>query len=333
MKRDTLDRLDRQLLHALELDGRAPFSKIAEVLRVSDQTIARRYRRLCTTAHVRVLGVVNDSLLQRRNWILRLQVAATAAEQLAETLARRPDTAYILLISGGAEIVCSMQPFGESAREDPLLEQLHRTPRITSVTTHCVLHNFYCGDLGWVEKTPALEPTQVAALTPPTPNRDDSVRLDAIDDVLLSALQRDGRAALSELQSAAGISESAARRRIDTLRHCGILHFDVQYNPSILGRHTQAMLWLTVTPSKLHEVGAALAHHPEVIFAAAITGQANLAVNAIFSSINELYSYLTDQIGALPGILATETSLVLRKTKQLAYEPRTAHSRNTTSHV
>jgi DNA-binding Lrp family transcriptional regulator len=41
-----IDRLDRQLLHALQIDGRAPFRRLASVLGASEQTVARRYRRL-----------------------------------------------------------------------------------------------------------------------------------------------------------------------------------------------------------------------------------------------------------------------------------------------
>ncbi len=36
------DDLDRGLIHALHIDGRAPFSRIAAVLGVSAQTVARR---------------------------------------------------------------------------------------------------------------------------------------------------------------------------------------------------------------------------------------------------------------------------------------------------
>ena len=50
------DQLDRQLLQALQLNGRAPFSRIAEVLEVSDQTIARRYSKLRSTCALRVLA-------------------------------------------------------------------------------------------------------------------------------------------------------------------------------------------------------------------------------------------------------------------------------------
>ena len=39
-----MDDLDRQLVQCLAADGRASFSAIAEVLGVSDQTVARRYK-------------------------------------------------------------------------------------------------------------------------------------------------------------------------------------------------------------------------------------------------------------------------------------------------
>jgi hypothetical protein len=41
----TLDTLDEQLIHALQVDGRASFNQIAAVLGASDRTVARRYHR------------------------------------------------------------------------------------------------------------------------------------------------------------------------------------------------------------------------------------------------------------------------------------------------
>jgi hypothetical protein len=105
-----LDPLDLQVLHALQLNGRAPFSRIATVLGVSDQTVARRYRHLRTTANVRVLGMTDESLLGQQNWIVRLHCVPDVAEQLADALAKRPDTLYVSLMSGGTEVFCGMKP-------------------------------------------------------------------------------------------------------------------------------------------------------------------------------------------------------------------------------
>ena len=43
---ESLDDLDRRLLHALHLDGRVSFRTLAAVLGVSDQTVSRRYSAL-----------------------------------------------------------------------------------------------------------------------------------------------------------------------------------------------------------------------------------------------------------------------------------------------
>src|ERR1700761_281090 len=60
------DPLDVQLVYALQLDGRAPFSVIGDVLGVPDQTIARRYNRLRSSGLLRVRGLVEPDLLRPR---------------------------------------------------------------------------------------------------------------------------------------------------------------------------------------------------------------------------------------------------------------------------
>src|SRR4051794_58889 len=76
-----LDALDFRLLHALQLDGRAPFSKIADVLGVSDRTVARRFGRLSATGTARVAGVANSYRTGHAEWLVRLRVrpSGTAA--------------------------------------------------------------------------------------------------------------------------------------------------------------------------------------------------------------------------------------------------------------
>ncbi|MEV0643345.1 Lrp/AsnC family transcriptional regulator [Streptomyces sp. NPDC050619] len=318
----TLDPLDLRILQALQLDGRAPFSSIAAVLGVSDQTVARRYRRLRNTVNVRVLGMTDDNRLGRQSWIVRMHCTPDVAEQLADALAKRPDTLYVNLISGGTEIVCGMKPRSRKERDDLLFDRLQRTRQISTVTVHCLLHSFYGGSLGWLNKSNALTPDQEAALRVPAPvPLDAPVTLDAADESLLAMLRRDGRATLTELQKATDQSESAVKRRLETLRSTGVLYFDVQHDHEPLGQGVNAMLWLTVAPRALADVGRSLATHPEVHFASATTGQANIVVSVHFRSPHELYTYLSEKIGALDGIQAVESALVLRQVKQLSYEP------------
>ncbi|MFF3332955.1 Lrp/AsnC family transcriptional regulator [Streptomyces sp. NPDC002888] len=317
-----LDPLDLQLLQALQLDGCAPFSRIATVLGVSDQTVARRYRRLRKIVNVRVLGMPDENRLGRQSWIVRLHCTPDVAEQLADALAKRPDTLYVTLTSGGTEVICGMKPRSRKERDELLFDRLQRTRQIVSVTAHCLLYPFYGGSLGWLSKSNALTPDQQAALRLPAPEPfDGPVTLDAADEALLAVLRRDGRATLTDLQKSTGQSESAVKRRLDTLRSTGVLYFDVQYDQEPLGQDVSAMLWLTVAPRALADVGHSIASHPEVRFASATTGQANIVVAAHFRSSDQLYTYLSEKIGALDGIQAVETALILRQVKQLTYEP------------
>ncbi|MFF4397265.1 Lrp/AsnC family transcriptional regulator [Streptomyces sp. NPDC001480] len=322
MRAQPPDPLDLKLLQALQLDGRAPFNQIADVLGVSDQTVARRFRRLRSTIHLRVLGITDESRLGRSTWLLRLRCIPDTAEQLASALARRPDTAYVSVISGGTEVMCAMKPRTRQERDELLLDRLQRTPRVTSVSAHCLLHQFYGGPVGWLSKIDALSPDEQAALSPPPVDPGtDTVVLEDADEALLAALARDGRASLTELQASTGLSESAVRRRVDRLRSIGVLYLDVQFDHEHLGNDVVAMLWLTVAPAALADTGRALASHPEVRFAAATTGQANIVAATLHPSTGALYTYLSDKIGALDGVRSVETTLALREVKQLAYEP------------
>jgi len=321
-KPPAFDPLDRKLMQALQLDGRASFRRVAEVLGVSDQTVARRYRRLRAGVRLRVLGMVDQSRVGRASWIVRLRCTPDVAEQLAQALARRSDTSYIVLASGGTEIVTAMRPRSREIRDELLLTQFQRTPRILSVSTHCLLHMFYGGSSGWLSKLQALSPQEAQALRPPPVDPSpEPVELDDVDERLLAALQADGRASLAELQSATAQSESVVRRRLEHLRSRGVLYYDVQYDAEPLGTPVQAMLWLTVAPSALDATGRALAGHPEVSFAAAMSGSANLVAVTMHGSVAALYSYLSERIGALTGVHALETVLTLRQVKQLSYEP------------
>ncbi|WP_433388693.1 Lrp/AsnC family transcriptional regulator [Micromonospora sp. KLBMP9576] len=322
MAPQTLDPLDLKLLQALELDGRAPFSRIAQVLGVSDQTVARRFRRLHTTARLRVTGVTDDSRLGRESWIVRLGCTPQSAEQLAAALARRPDTRYVDLASGGTEVLCAMQPRTRRERDELLLERLQRTPRVTSVSAHCVLHSYYGGPLGWLGKIRALDPDEEAALRPPAivaPAA--TVVLDDLDEALLAALRRNGRATLAELQVASGQSETVVRRCLERLRATGVLYFAVEYDHEPLGHGVEAMCWLTVAPHALAETGRAVAGHPEVRFAGAVTGAANVVLSLLCRTTGDLYAYLSDRIGALAGVRTAETVLTLRRVKSLTYGP------------
>lgn len=324
---DTLSRADRALseedlalAHALQINGRASFREIADALGVSDQTAARRWSRLRSAGKLRVLGLTDPQRLGDSPWVVRVRCTPDAAASIGEAMARRTDTTWVNLSSGGTEISCSVRTRGPGMEESPLLQKLPRTPQVVDVSAHCLLHVFFGQDLSTINKSGPLTAAQVAQLTPsgaPEQATADTpwVTLDAGDRQLLDLLARDGRAAPGELAAATGLSPSTVRRRIAELRAAGVLYFDVEYHPDVLQRNFRAALWLEVDPSRLAEAGEALAAHPEVSFAAAVTGTANLYASIDVATAQLFYRYLTESVAALPGLRHTATVPIHRTLK------------------
>ena len=315
-----LDALDRQIIHILAIEPRASFRAIADVTGISDQTAARRYRKLCEDAGLRVLAVPDGSRLGWTDWFIRLQTTPGGADSIAEALARRPDTRWVHLASGGTEIICTLQARTEEQRDALFLHGLPGSRRVVQISAHSILHNFNPGP--WREATRALSRSQLDKL--PRDAHLNSAQLQsagrgvvlAEDEPLLAELARDGRASNAAIAAAIHWHESSVRRRIDELRRSGLVYFEVDVDNRVQGLNVHAVLWLSVEPARLEEAGRALAAHPEIPFAAATTGPANLVASAVFRDTRHLYEYLTGELARLPGVTSVETAPIIRTLKR-----------------
>jgi DNA-binding Lrp family transcriptional regulator len=308
----TVDDLDRQLAQCLGVDGRASFSQLAEVLGVSDQTVARRYRRLRSSGALRVVGLKARHKVGYLGWFLRMRCVPGAGPAIAAALAKRTDTAWIQLLSGSTEVLCTLRGDGREGRES-LLAKLPRSDRIVAVTAHSLLHMFTGGPMG-LGFLRVLPDERVEPLRPPV--HGGHVELGELDFALFDALGVDGRASHAELAAVTGWSESTVRRRMEQLRDTGVLYFDLELDIPAFGFRSPTWLWLSVPPSELAATGESLAKFPEVAYAAATTGPANLVVCAVCRDETEFYEFLTGKVGVLPGIGRVETSPIIKTVKQ-----------------
>lgn len=313
-----VDELDLQLAHALQVDGRASFTRIATVLGVSDQTVARRYGRLRSSRALRVVGLTDPDSTGDTQWYVRVKATPDAAQSIARALVRRPDTSWVMLVAGGTEIICTVRSSSGEREDDLLLSALPRTSRVLEVQASCRLHQYFGGQNGAVEKLGLLRPDQIATLVDaravPRPSHQ-PVILDPVDRGILDELALDGRCSLDHLATATSTPAPTVRRRLEALRDRAVLFFDVELDNRLLGRSVEAVLWLKVEPAALHKAGTALGAHPEVAFAAACTGSSALLAYVVTPDPASLYEYLTTSIATLPGVREVESAPVIRLLK------------------
>ncbi len=315
-----LDRLDEQIVRGLQLSPRIPFRRLAEVLDVSEQTVARRYRTLQRNGVLRVIAIVDPTALGESDWFVRVKTRPDATLDLGRALGQRADIAWVSVSAGGSELVCAVRSHSQEQRERLLLDRLPRTAAVLDLSASVILRRFVGGSASdWMGLQDALTADQRARLAGDAePRRDPrpGAVLTPSDYAMLRVLATDGRAPIGALARAAGCSPGRAARRLDTLLRTGVVYQDVDLAAAALGYRTSAYLWLTVAPSRLHETCAALSTHRETPFVAAISGRANVVASVTCRSLSDLYRYVTERVGAIDGVQSFEVSPVLRRLKQ-----------------
>lgn len=309
-----LDDLDRRIVGALQVDGRAEISRIAAVLDVSARTVARRLTRM---HDARVLTVVRTIAAEQSvgATLLRVRVLRGKLDTIADSFAKRPDVGSVDIVVGGEEI--DVLVIADPADRDRLLfRQLPATGAITSTTAHSVLHTF-ADAADW--RADVLTPGQAAALARPSP-RTAAHTPDLLDERLLDLLTENARLSHTALAQQSGASESTVRRRLRRLTDAGMLRTHVTVDPRLLGMTIDANLWLEVPPARLHAAGRALAAHPHTHAVAATTGPANLVAALYCPDLRALYAFTVDVLGPL-GITRAETTVIARTVKRIGAHP------------
>ena len=316
-----IDPLDRRIIQALYIDPRAPFSRLSEVLGRSEQTIARRYRRLFDRRVMRVVGQLDSQRLGRSDWAVRVRCVRGRHATVATKLAEHPDTAWVQLTSGGTEIFSTIRSRDHDQRTPLLLGQLSLGRQVVALEAYCLLHLFAAGvspppgsnDLSQKEIDQLLSSARAR-----TSIERSTLTLQGSDWPLVQALAEDGRAPYRQLAVRTHCHESTVRRRVEELIASGVLSFDVDLDTDAFGIRAPALLWMSVVPAKLTQIGQALAGRPEVPFVAATTGSTNLVAALLCQDDRSLYEFLTEEVSALDGLTHIETAPVMRAVKMHA---------------
>ncbi|MGH3516190.1 MAG: Lrp/AsnC family transcriptional regulator [Haloechinothrix sp.] len=312
----TLDELDRRIVAALQVDGRASWRKIAAVLREPERTVARHGGRLIDERLVVVTGLA--LIAHSEPVIVDLRCTPGTIRIAANSLARRPESTFTYVVTGLADCVAEMWcPVDRLS--SLLMDELPGTPGLARVSTHPLLR-YYRTVHEW--QPGVLTPEEVDRLSPGHPAKPatmggEPMRLSPDERTILRALARDGRLTHEELARLADVSEATARRRLEALRAAGRIFFRAVVEPGLLGLPVEALLWIRTPPEAVDTVGERIIESPLVRYAAAIMGPHQLLVDVTLPSRSALHEFVT-RSSWLDKVSAIETSLVVDALKRSA---------------
>ena len=315
-----LDEVDQRIVMALQLNGRASWKQVATALGATESTVTRRGQQLLAGRAVAVTGVLDHLRCGLGISIyMRFRARSGRALELARAIAALSAPRFVTLTIGSfdvaAEVVVPshrdvMAVVGRLERIEDVVESQSMVvirkftafeewhPGVFDEAATSVLRNGGGGN-GYAHRD-WVEPEQLS------PKEFEIARV----------LAQDGRATYSTVAARTGISESTAARRIESLVARGCLRFRTVFESPVIGYDVEFLLWLTVEPHRLDEVGERLARQPSTRYVSASTGRTNLIVQGVLPGHGDLYHYTTHVIGELPGVVSADLTLQVQTLKR-----------------
>jgi Lrp/AsnC family transcriptional regulator for asnA, asnC and gidA len=151
-----------------------------------------------------------------------------------------------------------------------------------------------------------------------TTSREDRGPAPLLDDInkrIIEQLQQDGRRSYAAIAKAIGLSEAAARQRVQRLLDAGVMQIVAVTDPVQVGFTRQAMLGIRTT-GDLREVADTIAALPEVDYVVVTAGSFDILAEIVCEDDDHLLQIVNEGIRSVPGVASTETFVYLKLTKQ-----------------
>ena len=140
------------------------------------------------------------------------------------------------------------------------------------------------------------------------------VRLDATAKRIIELLQEDGRISYAAIAKAVGLSEAAARARVQKLLDSEVMQVVAVTDPTQVGFTRQAMIGVRTEGDPM-KVGDRMAEVPEVDYVVTTAGSFDLLVEVVCEDDPHLLDVIR-QVRELEGVVSSETFVYLKLNKQ-----------------
>jgi DNA-binding Lrp family transcriptional regulator len=315
-----LDGVDRRIVAALQVNGRASWRKIATALGMSETTVTRRGQQLLADRVVAVTGVLDHLRCGLGISIhIRLRARPGRALAVARSLAADTRPRFVTVTTGSFDVSAEVVVASHHQMAG-VIAAIADIDDVLETESSVVIRKF----TAFEEWTPeplagfAVDVLRRGAEVTDYAHRDwtQTDRLSEQEFAIARVLAEDGRATYAAIAGRVGASESTVARRVESLVQRGCLRFRTVFESPTIGYDVEYLLWLAVDPAHIDEVGERLAKHPATRYVAAATGRSNLILQGVLPGYGDLYPYTTDVIGQLPGLRSADLTLQVQTLKR-----------------
>lgn len=282
-----LDEVDRRIVGALQVDGRASWRRIAEVINVPFSTVTRRGTALLAADIVKIVAM--DTFTQTA--IIEITTTPQRVHDVARVLASDPSSIFVYVLSAPTRIIMEQLATPESLAKT-ILEDIPAIEGVIEVAAAPILQ-YYRTLSQW--SAGILTPAEVSELNKNFVHRTPvGEPLESSADLSLYAvLEQDGRMPVADISAQLGVSASGLHRRLASLVGKKI---DVRavVDPALVGLPISAFLWLKVSPKSIELVANMILESMSARYVAMPMGEHQLLIYVALESLEALRVFLTE---------------------------------------
>jgi DNA-binding Lrp family transcriptional regulator len=302
-----LDELDRRIVIALQGNGRASWTEIAEQCGSSVATVARRGQQLLRDGVVRV-AVMPDIQHGGESdlFILRITCAPGTQTRVLGALSRRTDMRFLSLVTGAYDILAELNVRKEDSLHTRIVNEIQAIDGVERCNTDLTLNTYKVAH-DWSQQF-GVGPDVKRAVEV---HRCAPSHFDPADHKIIELMAEDGRASFRSVAATLGVNESTVRRRFETLQGRGCIHLVTLVPAPALGYESEIILDISVAPALLDSVARKLAAYRGVRYVAATLSHNALMCELILPTTQDVFEFTNGTLGRLDGVLGWTASVVL----------------------
>ncbi len=138
-----MDDLDLQILERLQTNGRSRYTAIAKELGVAEGTIRNRVAKLMDDGTLQVVGMVDPRKIgYNAPALIGISIQPPHLDAAASTIAALPQVSYLILVSGGFDLMVEVMCEDRECLAMFLRDTLHNIPGVKRTETFTILHTY-----------------------------------------------------------------------------------------------------------------------------------------------------------------------------------------------
>lgn len=314
-----LSERELELVHALQIAPRVPWAQAADILDAHPTVLSQRWEKLRAQGAAWIAAQPQGRLRQQVFCFTELACPPHLRGQITEELASLPEVLSIDLLSRNYRLGLTI--IGESMPQlvYNALDRIASLPAVDSLHPSFAVQMHHSAR-DW--RLRALDRQQVSALSAINAEQtstDASLVMREEHRVILALLQRDGRCSAAQVARETGLSAASARRQLSRVLHSEALTLRCDMAQDYSGFPIAAQWYARVPASQHQQAAKALAAIPNMRLVCTVTGEANLMIAMWLGSVNDLLEAERSLEAAAPGIVLSESSLLLASAKRMGW--------------